>query len=157
MRARFDYSASGGPNFRGHPLVPWWVDEPGGLMELPLTTVFWGMLRQQGGLLYPALWRAPKLRGLLARMAMLERIPLTPEGVSIEEAIKGIDIALDDGLPILVFSFHSPSLRPGLTPYVRDEDGLDKLYDWWRAVFAYLGKRKVRPTSVREIMASVAL
>lgn len=157
VRARFDYSASGGPNFRGHPLVPWWVDEPGGLMELPLTTVFWGMLRQQGGLLYPALWRAPKLRGLLARMAMLERIPLTPEGVSIEEAIKGIDIALDDGLPILVFSFHSPSLRPGLTPYVRDEDGLDKLYDWWRAVFAYLGKRKVRPTSVREIMASVAL
>ena len=157
VRARFDYSSTGGPNFRDHPVVPWWVDKPGGLMELPLTTVFWGMLRKQGPLLYPALWRAPKLRGLLARMALLERIPLTPEGVSIEEAIKGIDIALDDGLPILVFSFHSPSLRPGLTPYVRDADGLDQLYDWWRAVFAYLRQRQIRPASVANIMAAVQL
>ncbi|KPF82937.1 MAG: polysaccharide deacetylase family protein [Sphingomonadales bacterium] len=157
VRARFDYSSTGGPNFREHPVVPWWVDQPGGLMELPLTTVFWGMLRQQGPLLYPALWRTPKLRGLLARMAMLERIPLTPEGVSIDEAVKGIDIALDDGLPILVFSFHSPSLRPGLTPYVRDADELDRLYDWWRAVFSYLKRRDIRPASVAEIMAAVVL
>lgn len=154
VRARFDYSSTGGPNFRDHPVAPWWVDKPGGLMELPLTTVFWGMLRQQGPLLYPLLWRMPKLRGLLARIAMLERIPLTPEGVSIEEAIKGIDIALDDGLPVLVFSFHSPSLRPGLTPYVRDEDDLDQLYDWWRRVFAYLAKRGVRPAAVGDIMAA---
>ena len=157
VRARFDYSSTGGPNFREHPVVPWWVDQPGGLMELPLTTVFWGMLRQQGPLLYPSLWRMPKLRGLLARMSLLERIPLTPEGVSIEEAIKGIDIALDDGLPVLVFSFHSPSLRPGLTPYVRDEDGLDQLYDWWRAVFAYLGKRGVRPAGVADIIAAAQI
>ncbi len=153
VRARFDYSATGGPSFRDHPVEPWWIDEPGGLMELPLTTVFWGMLRQQGPLLYPLLWRMPKLRGVLARLSLLERIPLTPEGVRIEEAIKGIDIALDDGLPVLVFSFHSPSLRPGLTPYVRDEADLDRLYDWWRTVFAYLHKRQVRPASVADIMA----
>lgn len=155
VRARFDYSSTGGPNFSAHPVKPWWVDKPGGLMELPLTTVFWGMLRQQGPMLYPMLWRTPKLRGLLARLAMLERIPLTPEGVNIEEAIKGIDIALDDGLPVLVFSFHSPSLRPGLTPYVRDADGLDQLYDWWRAVFAYLKQRQIRPASVADILAAV--
>ncbi|OYU33417.1 polysaccharide deacetylase family protein [Novosphingobium sp. PASSN1] len=154
VRARFDYSSTGGPNFRDHPVAPWWIDKPGGLMELPLTTVFWGMLRQQGPVLYPLLWRMPKLRGLLARIAMLERIPLTPEGVSSEEAIKGIDIALDDGLPVLVFSFHSPSLRPGLTPYVRDEDDLDQLYDWWRTVFAYLAKRGVRPAAIADIMAA---
>lgn len=155
VRSRFDYSSTGGPNFCEHPVKPWWIDKPGGLMELPLTTVFWGMLRQQGPMLYPMLWRTPKLRGLLARMAMLERIPLTPEGVSIEEAIKGIDIALDDGLPVLVFSFHSPSLRPGLTPYVRDAGGLDQLYDWWRAVFAYLKQRQIRPAGVADILAAV--
>jgi hypothetical protein len=154
VRARFDYSAAGGPNFRDLPVVPWWIDRRSGLMELPLTTVFWGMLRRQGPMLYPLLWRIPQLRGLLARAGLLERIPLTPEGVSIDEAIKGIDIAIDDRLPILVFSFHSPSLRPGLTPYVRDEDALDRLYDWWRAVFAYLAKRQIRPASVREIMAA---
>ena len=157
VRARFDYSSAGGPNFRDHPVVPWWIDRRSGLMEVPLTTVFWGMLRRQGPLLYPLLWRVPQLRGLLARASLLERIPLTPEGVNIEEAIKGIDIAIDDGLPILVFSFHSPSLRPGLTPYVRDEDQLDQLYDWWRTVFAYLKRRKIRPASLREIMAAAEI
>jgi hypothetical protein len=154
VRALFDYSSQGGPNFRRHPLAPWWIDRRNGLMELPLTTVFWGLLRQQGRALHPALWRAPRLRGLLARLGMLERIPLTPEGVAADEAIKAIDIALDDRLPVLVFSFHSPSLRPGHTPYVRDEDDLDRFYDWWRTVFDYLRRRSVRPASVREIIAA---
>lgn len=155
VRTKFDYSYSGGPNFRGHPLAPYWLDDERKLLELPLTTVFWGMLRRQGDWIYPALWRMPRLRGLLAHAGLLERIPLTPEGVSVEEAIRGIDIALDDALPLLVFSFHSPSLRPGHTPYVRSEADLDLLYDWWRRVFAYLEMRKVAPATVREVTAAV--
>ncbi|MGB7654513.1 MAG: WalW protein, partial [Novosphingobium sp.] len=103
------------------------------------------------------MWRAPRLRGLLSRIGLLERIPLTPEGVTLEEAIRGIDIALDDGLPVLVFSFHSPSLAPGYTPYVRNEDDLDALYDWWRGAFGYLKQRGVRPTTVKQLIAAVAL
>lgn len=154
VRSRFDYSSTGGPNFRDLPLRPWWIDKRRGLMEMPLTTTFWGLLRQQGQAIYPALWRVPRLRGALSRLGLLDRIPLTPEGVTLEEAIKGIDIAIDDGLPILVFSFHSPSLRPGLTPYVRDETELDAFYDWWRGVFAYLARRNVKPACVREIIAA---
>jgi hypothetical protein len=155
VRARFDYSAGGGPDFRRHPLAPYWLDDEQRLLELPLTTVFWGLLRKQGEWLYPAMWRVPRLRGLLAHIGMLERIPLTPEGVSIDEAIRAIDIALDDGLPLLVFSFHSPSLRPGHTPYVRNEADLDNLYGWWRRVFAYLALRGVRPVTVRQVMEQV--
>jgi len=157
VRAKFDYGARGGPNYRNHPLVPYWLDPERTVLELPLTTVFWGMLRRQGDWLYPLLWRTPSLRAVLARAGLLERIPLTPEGVSAEEAIRGIDIAVDDGLPLLVFSFHSPSLRPGHTPYVRDEHDLDLLYDWWRTIFAYLARREVKPTNLQEIMAAVEL
>ena len=155
VRANFDYSAGEGPDFRRHPLVPYWLDESKTLLELPLTTVFWGMLRRQGGWLYPALSRLSRLRGVLARAGLLERIPLTPEGVTVEEAIHGIDIALDDRLPVLVLSFHSPSLQPGHTPYVRSEDDLDALYDWWRRVLAYLELRQIMPTTVAEIVRSV--
>jgi len=155
VRAKFNYGAGGGPDYRRHPLTPYWLDEDRHLLELPLTTVFWGMLRRQGDKIYPALWRVPQLRGLLSYLGVLERIPLTPEGVSVDEAIRGIDMAIDDGLPILVFSFHSPSLRPGYTPYVRTEGDLDSLYDWWRRVLAYCDLRNVRPTTVAEIMASV--
>ena len=119
VRANFDYSPGGGPDFRKHPLAPYWLDGERTLLELPLTTVVWGMLRRQGGGLHPALARLPMLGGLFARLGLLERIALTPEGVTVDEAIRGIDIAIDDGLPVLVLSFHSPSLKPGLTPYVR--------------------------------------
>jgi hypothetical protein len=80
-----------------------------------------------------------------------------PEGVSPAEAIAGIDLALGDGLPVLVFSFHSPSLRPGNTPYVRDDDQLDQLYGWWRTVFAHLARRGVRPAGVAQIMQAAQI
>ncbi len=156
VRAKFDYSAEGGPNYRRHPLFPWWVDRASGLMELPLTTVFWGPLRKQGDAIYPQLWRAPRMRGLLSRIGLLERISLTPEGISVDEAMKAIDIALDEGLPVLNFSFHSPSLSPGHTPYVRNQHDLDQFYDWWRRVFDYLALRGVAPASVDQIIAAAS-
>lgn len=155
VRAGFDYSATGGANYRDHPVNPYWVDDRHSLLELPLTTVFAGTLRRIGGWLYPAMWRAPRLRGVLARLGLLDRIPLTPEGVTAQEAIRGIDAALGQGVPLLVLSFHSPSLRPGHTPYVRHDDDLDRLYDWWRTVLAHLQGRGVNPASVAEIIASV--
>ena len=156
-RSRFDYSDGGGPDYRFHPLAPYWIDQPGGLLELPLTTVFWGPLRRQGDWLYPRLWRVPRLRGALARLGLLERIPLTPEGVTAAEALRGIDIALDDGLPVLVFSFHSPSLVPGHTPYVRTPAELDAFFAWWRTVFGHLARRGVRPASPSQIRNATAL
>lgn len=155
VRARWDYSGTGGPNYREHPLRPYWVDAQRSLLELPLTTVYWGPLRQVGNIVYPHLWRAPQVRGILARTRLLERIPLTPEGITAEEALRGVDIAIDEGLPVLVFSFHSPSLAPGHTPYVRNAADLEALYDWWRTLFAHLERRGVKPTSVAQIMASV--
>lgn len=157
VRARFDYSSTGGPNFRDLPVAPWWIDRNAGLMELPLTTVYWGLLRQLGPMLYARMWRVPRLRGALARIGLLERIPLTPEGVTIDEALRGIDIAIDEGLPVLVFSFHSPSLAPGYTPYVRSEADLDALYGWFRQAFGYLRQRGVAPTRVSELVAAVEL
>ena len=157
-RARFDYSGTGGPNYRDLPLHPWWVGETGSLMELPLTSVFWGPLRRFGPSLYPRLWRTPRLRGALAKFGLLERIPLTPEGVTVEEALRAVDVAvLEDQLPVLILSFHSPSLYPGFTPYVRTEEDLDQLYDWWRVVFERLAAHGVRPSSVRDIMGSAIL
>ena len=152
VRPHFDYRAWGGPDYRALPLEPWWVGAPGSLMELPLTTVFSGLLRAHGPWLYPRLARLPRLRGALARLGLLERIPLTPEGVTIPEALRATRLAIDARLPVLVLSFHSPSLSPGHTPYVRTEADLDQLYDWWRQIFDLMLSRGLRPTSVQDIM-----
>lgn len=155
VRTNYDYSEEGGPDYRRHPLVPYWSDDDRQLLELPLTTVYWGMLRKQGRQLFPLAGKQRLAGGMLSRLGLLERIALTPEGVTKEEALRGVDIALDDGLPLLVINLHSPSLEPGHTPYVRTAEDLDDLYDWLRGVFAYLELRGVRPTTVREIIDSV--
>lgn len=157
VRSRYDYRKGHGPDYSAHPLWPYWVDEERSLLELPLTTVYWGTLRQLGGILYPWAERFPRLPGLLSRLGLLERIALTPEGISLEDALRGLDIAIDDGLPVLVLSFHSPSLVPGNTPYVNSEDDLDGFYDWLRGVYAYLDMRGVRPTTVSEIVDHVVV
>lgn len=155
VRANFDYRGGHGPNYARHPLKPYWVDGDRRLLELPLTTVYWGMFRRQGGLVHPLASKLPLANGLLSRLGLLEKIALTPEGVSADEALRGIDMALDDRLPLLVLSFHSPSLAVGHTPYVRSEADLDRLYDWFRRIYGYLAMRDVAPTTVGEIMQSV--
>ena len=153
VRAKFDYRRGHGPNYAAHPLKPWWVGNDRKLLELPVTSVYWGPLRKQGDWLYPKLFRYGSALGLLSKLGLLERIALTPEGVTIDEALRGIDIAVDDELPILVLSFHSPSLAAGFTPYVETEADVDALYEWFRQVYAYLTQRGVKPTTVEEIMA----
>jgi len=155
VRARFDYSPEGGPDYRNHPVVPWWIDRAAGLIELPLSTLYCGLLRRSGGWLYHAAAHVPRMRGILARLGLLERVPLTPEGVDIGAALRAIDVALADRLPVLMFSFHSPSLSPGHTPYVRDEAALEQLYDWWRAVFAHLHNRGIAPAGLSDVIAAI--
>lgn len=155
VRSNFDYSPGHGPDYSRHPLTPYWVDPESRLLELPVTTPYWGMLRKQGKALEPMLNKIPMAGGLFSKLGLLEKIPLTPEGVTAEEALRGIDMAVDDGLPVLVLSFHSPSLAPGFTPYVRSERELGELYDWFRRVYAYCEILGVKPTSVSQILKSI--
>lgn len=152
VRPLFDYSAQGGPDYSAHPAQPYWTGERRDVLELPITSVFWGVLRQQGSLLHRLQRHVPTFFAAFSRFRLLERIALTPEGVTIEEAIRGIDIALDDGLPVLVLSLHSPSLAPGFTPYALDQEGVEAIYAWLRAIYAYLDQRGVASVTIDEIL-----
>lgn len=157
VRAYYDYSDENGPDFSHSGPHPVWLDDERRVMEIPFTTVFSGALRANGVQWYRRLSRWPALRGAAARAGLLNRIPLTPEGVSVAEAKAAIDHALADDLPILNFAFHSPSLVPGNTPYVRDNADLDAFYDWWREIFAHLRARGVRASDISDIIDAVAL
>ena len=150
VRAGFDYRAGHGPDYRQFPLRPWWVNA--GLLEAPLTTLFLGPLGEG------AYHRLARLGGtclsLAARFGLVERIAMTPEGIPAARACAAIDQAVEQGLPLLNFSFHSPSLAPGHTPYVRTEADVAAFYEWWDHVLAHLGRRGVRATTVAEVLAA---
>lgn len=157
VRSRFDYSEQSGPDFSRIGPEPFWLDQQKNLLELPLTSVFSGPLRKQANFLSPLFNRSKMVEAILSKSKMLERIPLTPEGVSVREAKEAIDIAFDDQLKLLVFSFHSPSLSAGHTPYVQTSADLDRFYDWWRAVIGHLLERGATSVSVEELLIATGL
>jgi peptidoglycan/xylan/chitin deacetylase (PgdA/CDA1 family) len=147
VRSLFDYSSEGGPDFTHFPIHPYWVDS--GLLELPLTTCLQGPLAR-----WPALARSVRLRGPLARSGLLNRVPLTPEGVPLGEAKRAIEILLDRGHRLFSLSFHTPTVAPGHTPYVRDAADLDAFWAWWDGIFDLFAKHGVLPARSGEILAA---
>ena len=62
--------------------------------ELPVTSAYWGPLRGIGPAIHRVQRHTPTIFSGLSRFGLLERIALTPEGVSAEEAMRGIDLSL---------------------------------------------------------------
>jgi hypothetical protein len=156
VRSLFDYTGQGGPNYSNYPLKPYWIAERE-LLEIPVTSVFSGALRSAGPAIFSRAFQSLTSRGLLARTGLLERIALTPEGIPVEKAMQAVDVALSQNIPILNFSFHSPSLAVGNTPYVRNAEELERFYDWWVQIFAHLNARGVKPTHVNEIASAAGI
>lgn len=152
MRARHDYRAAGGADFSRVGAAAFRLSE--GLVELPLTTIFTGALRSSGATLDPLAARLPKGRALLARPRLLSRVPLTPEGVSAREAVAAIHVAAGDGERLLHIAFHSPSLVPGHTPYVRTAADLRRFGQWWDAILPALRASGYTPASLTDILTA---
>lgn len=157
VRSRFDYSRQHGPDFYGMPQHPYWAGPRRTLIELPLSTAFVGLLRGGGERLYRAAQAMGPLAGALSRARMLSRVPLTPEGVPAQDAVAAIDALLEEGLRVLNFSFHSPTLEPGHTPYVRDEAGRDDFYRWWDVVLDHLARRGIEAASLDQLLAATEM
>lgn len=153
VRAGYDYGTSGGPDYTRANSHAWHAD---GLIELPLTTIYTGRARRGGAELYRALGRLPRARGMFSRAGLLTRVALTPEDMPLAAVLEAIEIALDGDLDLLTFSFHSPSLAAGHTPYVRDAADLRAFWQWWSAVLARLDRLGVRPATLSEILAAAA-
>jgi len=96
---------------------------------VPLTVGFIGALP---GLGKQASWLfdhcgAERLRipGMLSRSGLIARSRLSPEGVSAAEQCRLIEAMVGRGHRTFSLTYHSPSLAPGHTPYVRSEADLN--------------------------------
>lgn len=155
VRSRFDYSAASGPNYSAMPLRPYRAGPDLALVELPLSTAFTGLLRGVGERLHRIARRAPALGGALSHAKLFSRVPLTPEGISAQECVEAIDALIEDDVPVLSFSFHSPTLEPGNTPYVRTSSELSDFYRWWDVVLDHLARRSVTAMGLEEFLGAV--
>ncbi len=152
VRPYFDFSNEGGPNFIKHDPRPYWAGPTGLILEAPLGVTYTGQLRRYGRYLYGSGRSRTKMLAAFARSGMLSRIALTPEDMPIDDVKSAISAMLGDGVQYLSFSFHSPSLAPGHTPYVRNSGQLSEFYRWWDKVLSFLQRQGVTPISVDQLL-----
>jgi hypothetical protein len=124
------FGGDDGPDFTAFDADPFWFGPSGRLLEIPLSVAWCGQLNSYGRVLQP--WLASELGmrlhvpGIFARLRLLERIRLTPEGTSLAELRRLVDTMLAAGRRLFVLSYHSPSLVPGNTPYVGSDSDLHR-------------------------------
>ncbi|HEX6377439.1 MAG TPA: polysaccharide deacetylase family protein [Allosphingosinicella sp.] len=153
VRALFDYGDEGGPDFSRVKPLPFRIGDDG-LVELPLSAAYVGGLRAKGRGAYRAAARLPRGHGLLARTGLLNRVPLTPEGVPLGEALAAVRALIADGVRWFSLSFHSPSVEPGHTPFVRTAEDLRGFHAWWEAMLDFFEAQGIAPASIEETIAA---
>ena len=113
-----------GPDFSKCPAHPYWFGINPALLEIPLSIGYTGAIARfpavARALLMHPVFKAIHVPGILSHLRLLERIVLTPEGITFEEQRRLTRAMLRRGYRVFSFTFHSPSLVPGNTPYVRD-------------------------------------
>lgn len=157
--------AGGGPNFFGLPDAPFWSIERGQVLFLPVTQSLVGPLKalakdRVAEAIFGRLGSRLRAPGVLARLGLLERIMLTPEGVTVAEMQRLLTSMAESGRRVFSMSMHSPSFLPGGTPYARSAEQLDGLLRRIEAIldffFAKLGGAASTPLEVREMLAPKA-
>ena len=117
-----------GPDFTAFDARPFRFGPTKSLLEMPVSSGYAGWLASGGQRIFPFISNRCGMRlhvpGVFARMRALERIRLTPEGVNYDELRRLTETLLGLGCRVFSLTYHSPSLAPGNTPYVRNEEDL---------------------------------
>ena len=118
-----------------------WIDQDRSLLELPVSAAVVGRAanldRRLASLVFSGTGEWSRLSSVAARLGLIERIKLTPEGIRINEAKRLVRDMVEHEQRVFVLTYHSPSLEPGNTPYVRTREDLSRFLAWLDEFFDF--------------------
>ena len=131
----------------------------GEVLEIPLSCGFnrgpfplWSGVRR---VFDAAPLRPLHLVGLAARVGLCKRIVLSPELASVADMLTLSRRLLEHGVRHLQLSWHSPSLRPGLSPFATTVADVERLY---ARIAGYLeGLSRIVPVAFATVSEAAAL
>lgn len=155
-----DFSNASGPDFEAFDSQPFFFGLGHRILEVPCTQGFAGFARRLGLPLHhlsdSRLGRQVKATGVLSRSGALNKIMLSPEGSRLNEMQAVTRALLGDGLRTFSLTFHSSSLEPGHTPYVRTSQDLSEFLDRIQAYLDFfLGTLGGTPGTVEAFRSSL--
>lgn len=135
----FDLGADGGPDWSAFPCEPFALPGARSIVAVPNTGAYVGVAGGAAHSLYRASQALLALHapGVLARLGIVERLFLSPEGYELGDLVRLTRALLGRGVRTFAFSLHSPSVVPGHTPYVRTEADLAAFLERCERYFAY--------------------
>jgi hypothetical protein len=130
-----------GADFREYPYKPYFnaIDtdrkEPEAcsqnILELPVSIGFNRVLFYKWSRFQNIMEEKPmnyfKINGILSRLNLLKKIWLSPEFNNASEMIQLTKMIVKNNANFINFTFHSPSLKPGLSPFVKTQKDLKNL------------------------------
>lgn len=156
-----------GPEFPDVKIKPYWLSTDGSsgaagsssIVEVPATIgfnrwpfEFWQKVylklhNERLKFLHPA--------GVAHRIGLLRKIWFSPEESSARDMIRLAKVMITNGAQILNCSFHSTSLLPGKSPFVRTAKELEDFYGRLEKIFQYLSTHtRLRSLTLSEVSRS---
>jgi hypothetical protein len=147
-----DYSRALQTPYRFDPNAPLRPTEEGRLVEVPTSVGFLRGSQAFSATVRSALERTParplKIVGLLDVLGVLAKRWLSPEGNTGQGMIRLARALVRSGVGVLDLTFHSPSLLPGATPFVRDDEEKARLLDRMDRFLAFCHREGYEFTTV---------
>ena len=141
----------GGVDFRGYPYYPYRIAQKekidnhqrdGTLWEVPVTIGFNRTPFKLCSSIYDFLGkdrlRVLRLRGIADKLGLLKKIWLSPELSGYNEMQHLSKVIIGLGVPVLNLFFHSTSLVPGLSPFIKTDSDRDAFFRTLELFFAWL-------------------
>jgi hypothetical protein len=155
-----DFSGDGGPDYSSHSTDPFWPGQPGGLLCLPCTGAFTGVFGSAAPAVYSVCSGNPlrllRMPGILARLGLLDRLRLTPEGYSLSDLIRLTRYCYARGTRVFSFNLHSSTIQPRAGHYVQNDDELQRFLHVIRAYFEFFARELngmfMTPLAIREAL-----
>ena len=136
VRAFSDFSFEEGPDFSCKNCSPYWIEEDNKqdisnkVLEVPVSVgfnrnnfEFWNNILKKVGTNY--FLKKFHMIGILDRLSIVRKIVASPEHEDLER-LKNLAICMEkEGMSVTNIYFHSSSLKPGGSPYVRSEEELE--------------------------------
>ena len=157
----YSFTSDGGPDFRDCGCDPFWEGRPGELLRIPHSGGYIGFLARQGRAGFDPteseMLKSLRIPGILWRCGALRHVRLTPEGYSLDDMKRLTREIFRGGARVFHFSFHSPSVKPGLTPYVRTDEDLARFLATIRGYLDFFAGEMngvfARPDDIRRLAA----
>lgn len=145
----FNFAKESGPDWSRYSSHPGWIGKPGDILSLPTTSGFQGPGWRLAGT--PPGSRYVLAAAMSAHLIRPQR--MSPEGATFQDLTRMTQALFADGLRVFTLSFHSPSLKPGCTPYTRSKSDvlafLKVISDYVDFFKSELGGRVMLPTQIR--------